>query len=178
MGSSYLMSVDSNGLADVAVFAIVGPDKTLLYEADLSGPGRREDTAHLDQFILYLSCDALKLAKDKSSALYLGPIERFNDFSVVAFTTHSNHSFLLLHKLRNKSKLKGDFEDAVKNFFNGVYEVFIRYMLNPFAEVGTIIAHDEFDMQIKSKANEHLSKIAKIGINSTSGRTLRVDHHF
>lgn len=40
-------------------FCIVGKCDTPLYERDLSPPGRRDDTPHLDEFIMHAALDVV-----------------------------------------------------------------------------------------------------------------------
>ncbi|CAD7971989.1 unnamed protein product [Amoebophrya sp. A25] len=121
-----------------------------LYEIDLSGPGKREDSPHLAQFIVLAALDELQLRlKKNTGGAVAGPgevgflktIDQFNDFAVSAYTTAAGLHFLLLHKLTNNSNnslLKSSTTSSAPPspygpFFQEVHEVFASTVLvNPF----------------------------------------------
>ncbi len=56
--------------------------------------------------------------------------------------------FLLLHESRN--------EDGIKSFFNEVYDLFVKVVMNPFYESNQKISLQSFDERVKSAARKHL----------------------
>ena len=75
-------------------------------------------------------------------------MDRFNDQNVFAFVTASGVRFLLLHEGRN--------EEAVRNFFNEVYELYVKLLLNPFYQYDTPILSPSFDQRIRALARRYL----------------------
>jgi hypothetical protein len=51
---------------------------------------------------------------------------------------------------------EGRSEDAIKNFFNEVYELFVKVVMNPFYESNQKIALQSFDDRVRSAARKHL----------------------
>lgn len=56
--------------------------------------------------------------------MYLKQIDKFDNLTVHCLILPSNAKLLLLHE--NES------EDKIKNFFNEIYEVLVKAILNPF----------------------------------------------
>mmetsp|Transcript_6250 Transcript_6250/g.20374 ORF Transcript_6250/g.20374 Transcript_6250/m.20374 type:complete len:94 (+) Transcript_6250:304-585(+) len=92
--------------------------------------------------------DMVDEAADATTNMYLKIVDRFNDQNVFAFVTAGGVRFLLLHEGRN--------EDAVKNFFNEVYELYVKNLLNPFYQFDTPILSPSFDHRIHALARRYL----------------------
>ncbi|CAB4022190.1 Trafficking particle complex subunit 2, partial [Paramuricea clavata] len=56
--------------------------------------------------------------------------------------------FMILHDVKN--------EDGIKNFFNEVYETFIKVMMNPFYQHNTKIQLPVFDKKVMVAGRKHL----------------------
>mmetsp|Transcript_11961 Transcript_11961/g.17930 ORF Transcript_11961/g.17930 Transcript_11961/m.17930 type:complete len:131 (-) Transcript_11961:1654-2046(-) len=127
---------------------IVGSNEPL-YEAEFTKEiDRIEDTAHLNQFILHSAMDMVDEASDSTNQMYLRIVDRFNDQNVFAFVTAGGVRFLLLHEGRN--------EDAVRNFFQEVHELYVRLLLNPFYQFDSPILSPAFDQRIHALARRYL----------------------
>lgn len=127
---------------------IVG-SKEPLYEAEFSGGGQKaDDTAHLNQFILHSAMDMVDEAAEATTNTYLKIVDRFNEQNVFAFVTAGGVRFLLLYEGRN--------EDTVKNFFQEVYELYVKLLLNPFYQFDTPILSPSFDQRIHALARRYL----------------------
>ena len=72
-----------------------------------------------------------------------------NQQQVSTFLTAGNIKFMLLHG--------GKTEDSVRNFFNEVYELYVKLSMNPFYHYDTPITSKEFDRRIKNLARRYLS---------------------
>merc|ERR1712070_1057780 len=92
-------SAAAANLATVNVLTIVGKDDSPIYEADLSSQGVREDSPHLDQFVVHAALDLIDEAVWSTPAMFLRCVDKFNDFNVSAFCTAGHVRFLLLHKI-------------------------------------------------------------------------------
>ena len=47
-------------------------------------------------------------------------------------------------------------EDSIKSFFNEVYELFVKVVMNPFYQANHKISLASFDERVKSAARKHL----------------------
>lgn len=79
-----------------------------------------------------------------NGAGYLGVIDRFNALQVSAFVTASRTRLLLLHDGRP--------DDAVKNFFKDVHELYLRAALNPFFSASMKLTSTSFHQRVKHVA--------------------------
>ena len=57
--------------------------------------------------------------------------------------------FLLLHE--------GLSDDSIKNFFNDVYEYYVKALLNPFIDKNTKISSKTFDAKVNNLMKRHLN---------------------
>ncbi|EPR58439.1 mbp-1 interacting protein-2a family protein [Toxoplasma gondii TgCatPRC2] len=135
--------------SSVFVLVIVGKGDTPLYEADLSSPGKREDSPHYDQFIIHQALDAVDECVWQTQSMYLKNCDSFRDFLVSAYCTAGHVKFLLLHKNRGSN-------EGIKNFFSDVHELFLRVLINPLYEVNGLITSQSFDQLVRAAAKKHL----------------------
>lgn len=133
-----------------------------LYEAEL-GSNNRDDMAYLHQFIIHSSLDMVENAMWQNSATYveylsvimhdvcrfLRIVDRFNNLVVSAYVTPGGVYLLLLHEGRS--------EDAVRGFMTEVHEIYVKHMLNPFAQFDAPIASPQFDSHVRHISRKFLS---------------------
>lgn len=80
--------------------------------------------------------------------MYLKSVDKFNEWTVSAFVTPGNMKFVLLHEARN--------DDGIKTFFNEVWELYVKTMLNPFHTAHTPIRSPVFDARVRASAKKYL----------------------
>lgn len=134
-------------------FAIVTRDDLPLFEAEFFRPDyltKLENERCLHQFIAHAALDMVDAQMWTNSAVYLKVVDRYADWFVSAFIAATGDRFLLLHDIRN--------EDAVRQFFNDAHELFIKYTLNPFYEIGALIDSGPFQVKIRLLAKKFLEK--------------------
>ncbi|KAL9650807.1 hypothetical protein ABK040_001857 [Willaertia magna] len=133
-----------------AYFVIVGKEDRPIYELEIS-TAKRTDQSQLKQFVLHASLDVVDEMQWSTNALYLKTIDKFNEYTIYGFVTGGNVRFLLLFENDKKS------DDQIKNFFNDVYELYVKIQLNPFYELNSSITSTDFDNRVKSLANKYIS---------------------
>jgi hypothetical protein len=75
---------------------------------------------------------------------FLRVVDKFNFLSVSAYVTQGGKYLLLLHNGKN--------EDMVRSFFTEVHELYVKYMMNPFALPDTPIVSPQFSAQVRNLA--------------------------
>ncbi|CAK4085341.1 unnamed protein product [Aphanomyces euteiches] len=125
----------------MSLFMIVGSTDPL-YSLDVKP--RKEDTAHVDEFVLNSSLDVVQEAMWTNNNMWMKVVDKFNEQFVSGFVTATNIKFLLLHESRN--------EDAIKLFFQEVYDLYVKLLLNPFYTHDTPINSPDFDLRVRALA--------------------------
>ncbi|KAG0221492.1 trafficking protein particle complex subunit 2-like protein [Mortierella sp. GBAus27b] len=148
--------------APTCYFVMIGTKDNPIYEAEFAAvntarsvsgvtpipEARREEFRHLNQFIAHSALDMVEDIQWNTNQMYLKSIDKFNERFVSAYLTAGNIKMLLLHDAKS--------EDAIRNFFNECYEMYIKTLLNPFYEPNTIISSATFDNKVRMSAKRHL----------------------
>jgi hypothetical protein len=74
-------------------------------------------------------------------------VDKFNFLLVSAYVTMGGKYFLLLHNGKN-----GGTEDAVRAFFTEVHELYVKYLMNPFAEPDAPVVSPQLSAHVRSLA--------------------------
>ena len=131
----------------VLMFSVIALDDTPLYSADLN-PVKREDSAHLNQFIVHAALDLVEERAGKIFDTHLKAVDKFNEVNVSAYVSPGQVRFLLLHSQ--------DHRDGIKTFFHEVAELYVKVLLNPFYRINSPIKSLSFDAKVKSLARKWL----------------------
>lgn len=68
---------------------------------------------------------------------------------MATISPYKDMRLLLLHSSKN--------EDAIKNLFSDVHELYIKTQLNPFYEKGSAIRSFAFDLRVRMLMRKYLS---------------------
>ena len=145
----------------VFVFALVSADDRLIYSANFTSPTViREEPPHLDEFILYSALDSVdRLKTSASNDSYLRVVDRFNDFLVSGFLAVSGVRLLLLHR---PGGTLGTGEEVIRIFFQEIYLLYTKLLLNPEYSPHGVIRSENFDRAVRDLAKKLLSLFFRV----------------
>ncbi|PHH62933.1 hypothetical protein CDD81_6566 [Ophiocordyceps australis] len=163
-------------------FAIVGAQDNPLFEYEFGtskqgGDGQSRFTdqlRHLNQFILHSSLDIAEEVQWAHGQMYLKCIDKFFNNYMSCFVTGANVKFLLLHQpsapvptgtsgssSRASTAIGANptstaTEEAIKLFFNEVYENWVKAVMNPFYKANTPVRSPTFRARVAAAGRKYL----------------------
>jgi hypothetical protein len=106
---------------------------------------------YLHQFLTHKAVDAVQEVQWETDKLNLKVVdEEFNGMVVSAFLTAGQAKLMLLHDKSISAS------DNTKHFFREVYELYVKWLLNPFYVSGSPIKSEMFRTKVRALSKKHL----------------------
>lgn len=132
------------------LFVIVGRNEPL-YEAEFQkrGAAASSDAAtRQNYFVLHSALDLVEKTAWTTNSMYLKVVDKVNNQHVSTFLTAGSVKLMLLHN--------GKSDDSIRNFFQDVYELYVKLSMNPFYRYDTPIKSADFDTRVRAVARRYL----------------------
>ncbi|CAL8084409.1 unnamed protein product [Calicophoron daubneyi] len=133
-------------------FVIVGHHDEALFEfeyraANKAADNRSEEYRYLNQFIAHAALDIVDEQMWTTTNTFLKAVDKFNEWIVSASVTPGKLRFILLHDEPNESR--------IRNFFQDVYDVYVKLALNPFFDRRMPVSSPSFTKKVQRLASKH-----------------------
>lgn len=115
VGSSAIHRTAATRPAFINVFMIIGEVDSPLLFVDLSSDGVRDDSPHLDEFIIHSSLDSIDSLRVHTPDSFLRSADKFNDFQVAAYAGAGDIKMVLLHKNTHDESIRLFFQVRIGN---------------------------------------------------------------
>jgi hypothetical protein len=160
-------------------FAIIGTQDNPLFEYEFGtskqgGDGQprfNEQARHMNQFVVHSSLDIVEEVQWTKGDMYLKVVDKFFNNYISCFATAGNVKFLLLHQppatstapstSRSSTSIGANptspqTEEAIKSFFNEVYENYLKAIMSPFYKVNMEIRSPYFRQRVAAAGKKYL----------------------
>lgn len=164
-------------------FAIIGAKDNPIYEAEFISPQLTSfppELKELNPFILHASLDILEDLQWQTNPqsagpasqnggflrsrhvasgdnCYLGKIDHFYGLAISGYLSYSNMKFVMIHSSNTSKSTPAQIEDGpVRNFYQGVHELYVKTLMNPFYKLNDPITSPVFDAKVRALAKRYL----------------------
>lgn len=150
-----ISSISSPGQGYSYYFVIVGHADNPLYELEYStikGSDKSQvDHRYLSQFIAHAALDLVDEYIWANKSMYIGTVDKFNEWNVIAFVGASSRTKMLL--IHDAPRID---ESSLKTFFSELYDLYCKFAMNPLYQHHTPIKSIVFDKKAQVLAKKFL----------------------
>ncbi|AQZ13268.1 TRS20 (YBR254C) [Zygosaccharomyces parabailii] len=88
---------------------------------------------------------------------YLGKVDHFYGLAITAYLTYGGMKLVMIHGNSSSANVQVD-DNMVKSFYQGVHELYVKTLMNPFYKVNEPISNPAFDCRVRALARKYLNK--------------------
>lgn len=140
-----------SGVPTQSLFLVIVGKNEPLFEAEFLKRGAipsSDAVTRQNYFVLHSALDLVENVAWTTNQMFLKVVDKVNHQQVSCYLTAGNIKFMLLHNGKN--------EDSVKNFFQEIYELYVKVSMNPFYRYDTPITSSSFDARVRAVARRYL----------------------
>lgn len=151
MAASTTATITASTQSLPLLFLIVGRNEPL-YSAEFSTGETTpvpDSIVRQNYFVMHSSLDLVDKSAWTNPNMYLKTVDKVNHQMVSVFLTAGHIKLMMLHTGRS--------DESLRSFFGEVYELYVKFSMNPFYSYDMPILSKDFDERVRAMGRKYFS---------------------